>query len=298
MSRIETIAILTHLRQGLDQDYNLARCKTFFWEREGRRVLVHQGTRDPPAADVAILHVDLTVVPPDYLAMAARYDRCINGAVADISKRRISRWLVTRDDAYDGAVLVKHDRNHGGASERRLRIAEGGLFVRLQEAALRWLPRAWHGRAGGDYQLFQRKEQVPAWVWRRRDLVVERFFAERHGDGYALHQWHFLGPCSAVSTFVSPSPLVKWHSGVLRLPPHHRVPEALWRRRRELGMDFGKLDFIVPDGEAVLLDANPTPHVGTREVHERSLWFCGVMAAGIDGIAEAASTLRAGGSTA
>ena len=284
--RARTIAILTHLRQGLDADYNLARCKIFFWEREGRRVLVHQGTRNPPEADVAILHVDLTVVPPDYLAMASRYPACVNGALDDISKRRISRWLVTQEDAYDGAVLVKHDRNHGGASERRLRIAEGGLFTRLREAALRWLPPAWHGRAGRDYQLFQRKAQVPGWVWRRPDLVVERFFVERHGEGYALNQWHFLGPCSVVSTFVSETPLVKWHPGILRLPPHHRVPEELWQRRRELGMEFGKLDFIVQDGEAVLLDANPTPHVGTSELHDRSLWICGVMAAGIDRAAE------------
>ena len=52
-------------------------------------------------------------------------------------------------------------------------------------------------------------------------------------------------------------------------------------------MEFGKLDFIVQEGEAVLLDANPTPHVGTSELHDRSLWICGVMAAGIDRVAEA-----------
>ena len=57
---------------------------------------------------------------------------------------------------------------------------------------------------------------------------------------------------------------------------------ALWQRRRELGMEFGKLDYILHEGEAVLLDANPTPHVGTSELHERSLWVCGVLAAGID----------------
>jgi len=289
MSRAGTIAILTHLRQGLDPDYFLARCKRFWWEREGRRVLVQQGTRNPPEADVAILHVDLTVVPPEYLALARRYERCINAGVADVGKRRISRHLVGPDDDYAGAVVVKHDLNHGGASERRLRLAEGGPLLRLREAALRWLPRAWHGRAGSDYQLFERKAQVPDWVWRRADLVVERFFAQRDGEGYAINQWFFLGPRGVVSTLVGPEPLVKWTPTIQRKPLHSHVPESLWQRRRELAMDFGKLDFVMQDGEAVLLDANPTPHVGTTEVKERSLWICGVLAAGVDFIGEPAA---------
>ncbi|HKY95013.1 MAG TPA: hypothetical protein VJL84_06880 [Kiloniellales bacterium] len=285
-SRIETIAILTHLRQGLDPDYFLARCKRFHWDREGRRVLVHQGTSTPPPAEVAILHVDLTVVPPDYLALARHYPRCVNAAVGDVSKRRISRSLVRADDTWDGAVVVKANLNHGGASERRLRVAEGGVFAKLREAALRWLPRAWHGRRGDDYQLFQAKAQVPAWVWQRRDLVVERYFAERHGEGYAIHQWFFLGGRGCVSTLVDKRPLVKWHPAIQRLPMHHYVPEALWQRRRQLGFDYGKFDFIMQEGEPVLLDANPTPHAGTTEVRERNLWLTGVLAAGIDFLAE------------
>ena len=282
--RVQTIAILTHLRQGLDPNYFLARCKRFHWEREGRRVLVHQGTGTPPPADVAILHVDLTVVPPEYRALARHYPRCLNAAVGDVSKRRISRWLVSEIDAYDGPVVVKHDQNHGGASERRLRIAEGGSFARLREAALRWLPRAWHGRAGEDYQLFQRKSQVPRWVWRRADLVVERFFCQPHGEGYAINQWFFLGGRSLVSTLVDKRPLVKWHADILRLPYHHGVPDSLWQRRRELGVDFGKLDYIMHEDEAVLLDVNPTPHAGTTLTNERNIWLAGVLAAGIDAL--------------
>jgi hypothetical protein len=279
---VQTIAILTHLRQGLDPNYFLGRCKRFHWEREGRRVLVHQGTGTPPPADVAILHVDLTFIPPDYLALAARYPRCLNAQVGDISKRHVSRWLVSEGDGYEGPVVVKHDLNHGGASERRLRMEVGGAFARLRESALRWLPRAWHGRAGDDYQLFRRKEQVPRWVWRRSSLVVERFFCQPHGEGYAINQWFFLGERGVVSTLVDRRPLVKWHPEIQRLPLHHDVPDALWQRRRELAMDYGKLDYIVQDGEAVLLDANPTPHVGTTEVRERNVWITGVLAAGID----------------
>jgi hypothetical protein len=279
---VRSIAILTHLRQGLDQDYYLARCNRFFWQHQGRRVVVHQGTLPPPPADVAILHVDLTVVPPDYLALARHYPRCLNARIADISKRRISRWLVTPDDPYDGPVVVKSDFNHGGASERRLRLAESGTLARLSESARRWLPRAWGGGAGDAYQLFERRSQVPAWVWRRADLVVERFFFERHPQGFALHQWFFLGPCSLVSTLIGTTPLVKWVPSMVKPPKHHNVPEALWRRRQELGIDYGKIDFVMHEGEPVIFDVNTTPHVGTTEVREGNLWTCGVMAAGID----------------
>src|SRR5262249_433529 len=124
VSAIRRIVILTHRQQGLDPDYYLGRCKRQVWELQGRTVLVHEGTADPPAADVGFLHVDLTVVPAAYAELAKRYPRCVNGAVTDISKRRISRWQVARDDAYDGPVIVKTNLNHLGHSEQRLRLAD------------------------------------------------------------------------------------------------------------------------------------------------------------------------------
>lgn len=280
--RIETIAILTHLRQGLDPNYFIARIARQFWEPEGRRVLVHQGLKPPPSADLAILHVDLTIVPEEYRALARHYETCLNARITDVSKRRISRQLVDADDAWDGAVMVKHNLNHSGDAERRLRIAEGGLWVRLREAALRWLPRAWGGAGGANYQVFERKGQVPRWVWRSPDLVVERLFTERHGDSFLLHQWQFLGPRSLVSTLLGSTPLVKRTDGQKRLPKHHGVPDALWRRREELGVDFGKFDFVMHEGEPVLFDVNPTPHWGTPVVVDGMTWNTGVMAAGID----------------
>ena len=284
MSTAASVAILTHQYQGLDQDYFLARCKDLHWQPQGRRVLVHQGLGPPPEADLAFLHVDLTVVPDGYRALADRYPFCVNRSVVDISKRQVSRWLVGRDDPYDGPVIVKTDLNHGGQSERRLRLAQRRhRFARLREAADRWLPRPW--RSLGDYQVFERKAQVPGWVWRRRDLVVERFFFERFGEGYQLRQWFFLGDRGLVSKMFGPTPYVKWN------PPHtyftydHNVPPALWQRRRELGMDFGKIDFLLQGDETIVLDVNPTPHAGTRTVFERAQWWAGILAEGVDSVA-------------
>jgi hypothetical protein len=40
------------------------------------------------------------------------------------------------------------------------------------------------------------------------------------------------------------------------------VPDELRAMRRALGFDYGKFDFVVNEGKAVLLDANRTPTAG------------------------------------
>jgi hypothetical protein len=42
-------------------------------------------------------------------------------------------------------------------------------------------------------------------------------------------------------------------------------PDAIRRLRRRLGIDDGKLDYVMRDGETVLLDVNRTPAVSTLE---------------------------------
>lgn len=256
------IVILTHQHQGLNPGHALGRLAFGAWQAAGHRVLVQQGLKNPPEADIAILHVDLSVVPEPYLELGRRYPRCLNVGVADIRKRRISRDLLGEDDDYDGPVLVKTDLNHRGLPERALALALGGLRARLWEAACRWLPKAWTGRLptdADDYPLFERRSQVPRWVWRRPELVVERFFVEKHGDFYALNQWHFLGSGSLAITVLAPHPIVKFRQQVARYPFHDDVPPEIRRRREELGFDYAKFDYLVTDQGPRLLDANRTP---------------------------------------
>jgi len=253
---VASLAILTHAEQGLDPGYFIAAIADEVWRPAGRTVLLHQGLRSPPPAEVALLHIDLTRVPPDYVALADGYARTLNAGVTDISKRRIAEGLVAPGDGYEGPVIVKTDLNHGGLPERRLRR---GLLAALRDR----LPGRWSGRLpGGAYRVYQRAAQVPAWVWRRPELVVQRFLAERHGNHYALHQWFFLGDASVVSTLLAGEPLVKWQTRVGDWPLHDAVPAELRRRRAELGFDYGKFDYVVQDGRAWLLDANTTPHLG------------------------------------
>ena len=278
-----SVAILTHQQQGLPPKSHLGYILRESWAPQGRRVVVHQGLKPPPAADLGFLHIDLTRTPEDYIALGGSYGRCINLAAADNSKRRVSRNLLGPDDAYDGPVLVKTDRNHGGVPEQRLARALGGRWEQLREHARRLLPPAWSGRLPqGQYLLLERRSQVPDWVWRTRGLVVERFFAERRGDLFAMHMWYFLGDRDAVGTTLATSPLVKGENAVQRLPAHEDVPPALRERRRELGFDYGKFDYILVDGEPQLLDANRTPHASRDGLSERGLEICRRLAPGID----------------
>jgi hypothetical protein len=246
---------------------------------------VQQGCRDAPSADLAILHVDLTRTPADYRALAAGYSATVNGEVHDISKRRVSDCLLGEGDDYDGPVIVKSDLNHGGMSERNLRRAAGGAWrAKLADLAERW-PTPWRsGPLQGDYRLFERRQQVPRWVWRHPGLVVEPFYVERRGPLFALNQWLFLGEAGIVSTLLAPTPLVKMVSVTAAVPLHDEVPEAIRRRRRELGFDYGKFDYVIHDGEARLLDANATPHRGPDAAYEARVQECiGIMASGLEG---------------
>lgn len=254
------LVILTHAHQGLDANAGIARLAADFWRPAGWEVLVQQGLENPPDSDIAILHVDLTVVPEPYIALARRYPVCLNGRVTDVSKRRISRDLVARGDAYDGPVMVKTDRNYGGNPERRLRLVTGGRWARWTEAVAGRLPCAWLGRLDGDnYPVFPDKAAVPAWVWRSPDLVVERFMAQREGSLYAVNQWQFLGDSGRVLTYFSDQPIVKYQRMVKQLPLHDEVPEEIRARRAELGFDYGKFDYVVTPEGPRLLDANRTP---------------------------------------
>lgn len=283
IDRHATIAILTHADHGLIAGTTLARIATEHWAPAGHRVVAHRGLGTPPPADLAFLHVGFTVIPELYRALAARYPRTINGGLVDTLKRRVCTDLLRPDDPYDGPVIVKTDLNHGGKPEWRQRVRQaelsGKLWLKLQEC----LPARWFGRLEGNlYPVLPHKRDVPDWVWRSPDLVVQPLHAERRGELYAMHQWYFLGDRDCVSTFLGRAPVVKLANVVERLPLHADVPEAMRRRRVELNFDYGKFDYVVVDGEAILLDANPTPNEGNEfPTPPRVVAICGAIAAGL-----------------
>lgn len=254
------IAILFHER---DRFRNLLRYDIMhvarYWQADGHQVLPVFGTAHWVPADIALLHVDLSVVPQTYLDFANQYPVCLNKQATDIRKSVISQQLLHQGDTYDGPVIVKSNENTGGIPERvnGNRRVRAGLWMhqlkqRMQNQTIIRQP--------SDYRIIEHLSKVPAEVFSRPDLVVEKFLPERDGEFYCSRAYLFLGEGQNCQMSVSRNPVVSVGNceRLVECEIHPRVIE--WRR--QLGFDYGKFDYVLHDGEPVLLDANKTTGSG------------------------------------
>lgn len=242
------------------------------WRERGGEVVVLDDPTHGLDADLAILHVDLTRRPDCFEPVASRYPRVLNARVRDISKRSVSRELLTPDAAWSGPVIVKTDANFLGRPEDRLARRSGNPLRRLGHRLARRLPTSGNRmRRSGRYLVLDGLSRVPADVWRDRSLVVERFLPERRGGSYVLRSWIFLGDRERVYLSCSREPVVKSHN-VDRYEVVQDVPPEIREARRRLGFDYGKFDFVLHAGRPVLLDVTPTPTIrGTWGEHHMAV---------------------------
>jgi hypothetical protein len=217
-------------------------------ERRGHSVRILRGPSTRHDADIAVLHVDATVTPADYVDYARGFPLCLNLGATDISKRRISGAIIEGNDGWAGAVIVKSNLNHWGTPEQDLnrQSARAGKAVPFPGV-----------KTFAQYRIHASLAEVPQDVLKRPDLVVEKFIHEPEPDGFAARFWIFCGDRERCTRYVSPQSLVKGDDTIRREPVP--VPDELRALRRQLGFDYGKFDFVVHDGRAVLLDANKTP---------------------------------------
>ena len=221
-------------------------------EKLGHHAKVARGV-EPMDGDAAILHVDSTIVEEEYLHLASRYPRTINFRTGDISKRKVSRLLVSQDDSWAGPVMVKSNYNNKATME--------DLHNRGAAKLGRPLPHPGISK-GASYQVFDSLTEVSDEVWSDPSLVVERFIPEPDPEGgFVLRTWVFMGPAERCTRLVTADAVSK-AGDVLRYEPAE-VPPELRAERERLGFDFGKFDFVIHEGRPVLLDANRTPGVAT-----------------------------------
>jgi hypothetical protein len=114
------IVIITHTYDDFKTRGYLLRYIAEIWVNSGYRVSVVAGLGKWPHADVAILHVDLSVLPEAYVEASQRYRIVVNGATTDIRKRHVSRNRVRPGDGWTGPVVVKTDLNSHGEPEQRV----------------------------------------------------------------------------------------------------------------------------------------------------------------------------------
>lgn len=248
------VAVLFHARERgvVDPRVYLVHHLAEYWRKHGLEVIYLYGTDRFVPADLVLVHVDLSVVPSEYLEFGTQYPIVLNGRVRDIRKTVISRYLVQPGDDWDGPVIVKSDLNYSGRPEyrsllteiRRLRVARA-LALRLGAAP------AW-----SDYRVFDRLDDVPAAVFERSELVVERFLPDLEGRPLP----HPVVPIprgrrALLAARLAQSSLQGDALRSVRVVEPHAAARA-WRE--ELGLDYGKIDYTVRDGEAIFFDANKT----------------------------------------
>ncbi len=261
------------------------------WRERGHEVRVVSGGAGG-AGDACVVHVDLTRTPREYTERAATYPVAINGRFVDNTKRTVSRNLVTPGDGYEGPVIVKSDLNYGGSPERVMERRTSGWAARRAASLRRRLPWTLRSEINPkDYRVYGRRAEVPRSVWWNRHLVVERFFAEESEGMYWLRSWVFLGDRGFVRYCGANHPVVKADRVRVRRAekdedPAH-LPASVRERRAELGMDYGKIDFIMHDGVAHVIDANRTPNSRATTPEARRA-EAGWVADGLDALITAA----------
>lgn len=229
------------------------------WREDGHKVII--GPAGHLDADIGILHIDQTWIHDGLLPLNPHGCNVLNGKVVDISKRSFSDLIVKPGDGYDKSVIIKTNANCFGKRELKLHRWRRLLKLRRKLAkATNW--RLVH-ELPGYYPIVENVKDVPGWVWARDDLVVERFMPERDGDFYVLRIWIFLGDHDYGVKIWSRDPVVK-RSNTVRYEYIHDVPDNIRKWRKQLNFDFGKFDYVIVDGEAILLDVNKTPAIASN----------------------------------
>ena len=234
------------------------------WREMG--VTVSLGPDYDAGADLCMLHHNLTRLDPATLPRPPDGVRVINGQALDISKRLYSRLRLEPDDDWRGSVIVKTNRNYFGLPEIHAsgRIAEHrrktlSIVETWKEVGLLPLKQ---------YPLLRTMAEVPDWVWRDPELLVERFAPEREGDLFCLRGWIFLGSKGYAYRVYSKIPMVKTVN-MERYEILDGVPAELAEYRRRLKLDYGKFDYVQHGSRVYLIDANKTPSYSGDSRSER-----------------------------
>lgn len=220
------------------------------WREHGHEVVLLFGVGEHVPADLLLVHVDLSIVPDEYLAFAARYPTVLNGNVRDIRKSTFSRLRVREGDVVDGPVIAKSELNYAGVPERQLGAANAPRSPYVRSL-----------RSPQDYRIFPGVGDVPAALWADSEVVIERFVPEMEDGSFVARAMMFLGDRVTCEKRLGPHPIMNGPT-MTRMEVVAPHPEML-RLREAMRVDFGKLDYVMHDGRPVLLDVNKTVGGGT-----------------------------------
>ena len=231
------------------------------WKQAGYKVIDHIGLYDLPEADVYIVHIDLSVIPDEYVNLIKKIPRVINGNILDISRRKFSKLLLSKQDTYSGRVIVKTNANFGGRPEKKLNNKQfTNLFQRLSKrwsnSRYNYWSNRWSKRNSlTNYLICENIKSVPNGVWENDNLVVERFIHESK-ELYSVRYYSFFGDKELSGRITSHNPEVKFSNchDEKSIP----LPDEVKQWRKDLKIDLGRFDYLEADGQYFLIDVNKT----------------------------------------
>lgn len=230
------------------------------WRNDGHQVDYLFGTRNFRAADLVLVHVDLSVVPDHYLEFASRYPIVLNGKIRDIRKSAYSKQLLHKGDNYDGPVFVKSDLNFAGGPERNF----GPSIRQIFSSAIAKLSNKPKMRKASDYRVFNSLSEVPEVYFSMENVVIERFLPEMEDGHFVIRNYQFLGDRGTATKVIGTDPMVKSRTEIksIEIDPDPEIIEI----RHAMNFDYGKFDYVVRDGRVVLFDANKTTGAHTKGI--------------------------------
>jgi hypothetical protein len=233
-----------------------------YWRIDGYQVLFLYGTKRFVPADLLFVHVDLSVVPDSYLDFAKRYPIVVNERAKDIRKKTFSSGLLGPGDPWDGPVIVKTNKNYAGKPESehdRYSGIPGYLRGKLRSARNRldldWLDPEIEKPT--DYRIYGCLREVPRLYFYHPELVVQKFMPETENGFYCLRSMFFLGHRLGCMRIKSKHRIVNTRT-IVDTEWNVEPPPKLVAYRQQLGFDYGKFDYVMVGGQAVLLDINKT----------------------------------------
>ena len=231
------------------------------WQEDGHKVTYLFGTRQKVNADLCFVHVDLSVVPDEYLDYAGSFPVSVNGTLKSILKSDISDNLLTESDNYPGKVIVKSDENYAGWPEM---IIQRNPFDFAAVKVSRFLnPTTARFTSSLEYRIYDRITQVPRAVFEDPYFVVEKFRPEFQDDLYVVNLYSFLGDSHQFFRETSTAPIAKIDSIVST--DTAEFDQRLVDYRRSLNIDYGKIDYCYDNGELVVFDINKTVGMGQEK---------------------------------
>lgn len=243
------------------------------WSAAGADVVQYSNLSRPvPEVDVWFCHLDSTMVPKDFAQFIDGQSNIVNGGLKDIRKTSFSSQLIdSADSSYEGSVIVKSDYNFGGIVDVRM--------VARQRGWVRFLPKKMRRKllglpsdleANPTYTIYDSVKSVPPECFCNQHMVVEKFLPEREGENYALRMTFKLGQTVKSYRVISTEQVVK-NRNVVSIEEIDTDPRVVqWANSH--GVDFGKIDHALRDGEPAIFDVNRTPGIsGASEENQQIL---------------------------